>query len=337
MSMKWIIKILFLVLLNSCSMTPPAVEKINGLSFVASRDSIVEAHVEPVVDINANYAAIMPFGFIRDLNNPEVHYSWDRQWFGETPEGVTQYVKALNRSGIKIMLKPQLWISHGQYTGQIEMNNEEDWHVFEETYSSYILGFARLAESLGIEIFCIGTELDLFVQNRGIFWDKLIAEIRAVYSGKLTYASNWDEYQRVPFWKDLDLIGIDAYFPLSENKTPTVEDCRLGWRKFKPEIEKMVDLYKKPILFTEFGYRSLDYAAREPWRSDRSLLGVNHQAQTNATQALFEEFWDEPWFAGGFIWKWFHDSKWINPDENTRFTPQKKPVEALIRETFGSY
>ena len=24
-------------------------------------------------------------------------------------------------------------------------------------------------------------------------------------------------------------------------------------------------------------------------------------------QALFEEFWHEDWFAGGFVWKWFHN------------------------------
>ena len=38
-------------------------EKINGVSFVGSRDKISQANVAPVVKVNANYAAIMPFGF----------------------------------------------------------------------------------------------------------------------------------------------------------------------------------------------------------------------------------------------------------------------------------
>ena len=335
--MKLIFVVISALFFSSCSMTTYKGEKINGLSYVAFGDSIRSKHVQPVVAVNANYAAIMPYSYIRDMNDPEVKYGWERGWFGETRAGVAQSVEELRRSGIKIMLKPHLWASHGQYTGLIEMDNEAKWKTFEETYRKYIMDNAELAEKLRIEIFCIGTELDRFVQNRKSFWNELITELRTVYSGKLTYASNWDEFGRVPFWEELDLIGIDAYFPLSENQTPSVKDCKLGWKKYKPLIEELAHKSGKPVLFTEFGYRSLDYAAREPWRSERSLLGVNHQAQLNATQALFDEFWNESWFAGGFVWKWFPDGSHIDPENNTRFSPQNKPVEAVIRETYGLY
>ncbi len=335
--MKWFLNILLLVVLTSCSMSPMIDEKVNGLSFVAIGDSINATHVQPVVEVNANYVAIMPYAYIKDTINPVVNYNWEKQWFGETIDGVEQWVTELRRSEIQIMLKPHLWMSHGQYTGLIEMGTEDGWKVYEDTYRNYIMDFAKLAEKLNIEMFCIGTELDRFVQNRTEYWSELIGDIRAVYSGKLTYAANWDEFRRIPFWGELDMIGIDAYFPISENKTPTVEDCRLGWQKYKPEIETLSGKFQKPIIFTEFGYRSLDYAAREPWRSERSLLDVNHQAQLNATQALFEEFWNEDWFAGGFVWKWFPVDSWTNPESNKRFTPQNKPVEAVIRETFAEY
>ena len=55
--------ILFAIL-SSCS---AQVEKMNGVSFVASRDVIDESHIDPVVKVNANYAAIMPFGFIKEF------------------------------------------------------------------------------------------------------------------------------------------------------------------------------------------------------------------------------------------------------------------------------
>ena len=46
--------------------------KINGVSFVASREAVNESHITPVVNLSANYAAIMPFGFMRNLDNPKV-------------------------------------------------------------------------------------------------------------------------------------------------------------------------------------------------------------------------------------------------------------------------
>jgi len=92
--------------------------------------------------------------------------------------------------------------------------------------------------------------------------------------------------------------------------------------------------YDKPILFTEYGYRSVDYSGKSPWVSDRSMNQVNLEAQINTTKALFETFWQEDWFAGGFIWKWFINHDASGGLENAMFTPQNKPVEAVLREQY---
>jgi hypothetical protein len=33
---------------------------------------------------------------------------------------------------------------------------------------------------------------------------------------------------KVPFWNELDYIGIDAYFPLSDAVTPTVAELKIN-------------------------------------------------------------------------------------------------------------
>ena len=310
-------------------------KKINGVSFVASREPINGAHVNPVVEIKANYTAIMPFGFIKDLEHPEIVFSTDRQWFGETKAGAKQYAEELQKKGIKIMLKPQIWVWRGEFTGYIEMKNETDWKTLENSYSKFILEHAELAQEIKADIFCIGTELEKFIENRPKYWHDLILEIKKIYTGKLTYAANWDEFKRTPFWSDMDYIGVNTYFPVSDEKTPTVTQCLEGWKEHKKVIKGLSDKYNKQILFTEFGYRSVDYTGREPWRSDRNLTSVNLQAQTNATQALFEEFWNEEWFAGGFIWKWFHNYESSGGENNSQFTPQNKPVEETIKRYYS--
>ncbi|MCB0383552.1 MAG: glycoside hydrolase, partial [Psychroserpens sp.] len=269
------LRALFLLLLVSSCAAQKA--KINGLSFVASPEPINEAHTKPVTEVGANYTAIMPFGFMRDLEHPLIVHNTDRQWFGETKAGAKQYIDELRKKEIKIMIKPQIWVWHGQFTGEIKMSSEENWQALEATYSDFILEYAALAEDTKAEIFCIGTELENFIKERPDYWYNLIQEIRKIYKGKLTYAANWDEFKRTPFWSYVDYIGIDAYFPVSDKHTPTIEECKLGWQKHKHDIKLLYDSFDKPVLFTEYGYRSMDFTGKEPWKSDHTIESLNFE------------------------------------------------------------
>ncbi len=324
---------LFFLSIQSCA---TQTYKINGVSFVASRDAVNESDIKPVVSVNANYAAIMPFGFIKNLEHPEIVFNTNRQWFGETKAGAKQYIQELKESQIKIMLKPQIWVWRGEFTGFIEMQNESDWKILETSYSNFILEYAELAHEMKVDILCVGTELEKFIENRPDFWFSLIEKIKRKFKGKLTYAANWNEFKRTPFWSKLDFIGVDAYFPVSDSKTPTLEECLEGWKQHKQVVCEISEKHNKPILFTEYGYRSVDYSGKEPWKSDRSMSQVNLDAQSNTSQALFETFWKEDWFAGGFVWKWYHNHDNAGGENNSRFTPQNKPAEALIRKQYSS-
>jgi len=312
-------------------------QKINGVSFVAAPQPIDQTHVDPVISVHANYAAIMPFGFMKKLSTTEVIHNTDRQWFGETRKGAKQYSELLQKNQIKIMIKPQIWVWNGEFTGFIEMESEEDWKAFEKSYESFILEYASLAEELKAEMYCIGTELHKFVAARPAFWKELITKVKKVYKGKLTYAENWDSFDKVPFWEALDFIGIDAYFPLSEEKIPSLESLQKGWQSHKKKIVKLSEKLQRKILFTEYGYRSIEYTGKEPWDSSRKGKVLNLKAQEIALQALFNEFWKEEWFAGGFIWKWFHKHDKVGGLENNQFTPQNKPAETVVREHYKKH
>jgi hypothetical protein len=308
---------------------------MNGVSFVASRDTISSQHIKPVLNVQSNYVALMPYGFIKELSAPNITHNTNRQWFGETKNGLLQYAKRFQKEKVRIMVKPHIWVWRGEFTGNIKMDSEENWIILEESYTQFILTYAKAAENLNADILCIGTELEQFVANRPMYWQKIIKEIREIYKGKLTYAANWDEFKRVAFWKDLDFIGIDAYFPLSNKKSPTIAEYELGWKLHKSEILKVQKQFNKPVIFTEFGYRSVDFNGKKPWDSKKVEGAVNLEAQANALQAIYNQFWNEEWFAGGFLWKWFHKHDEVGGEKNNRFTPQNKPAEELIRKLYG--
>ncbi len=309
--------------------------KIDGVSFVAPRHEITASELNPIVSIHAKWLAIIPYAFSQ-AGKPAVTFNHSRQWWGEGLEGVAATVQMAHQQNLKVMLKPHIWVRGQGWAGDFDLETEEDWRSWEKDYSKYILAYAHLADSLDVELICIGTEYRKAATKRPDYWRQLIAQIRQFYGGKLTYAANWDNYENIEFWKDLDFIGIDAYFPISEEMTPSVSSLERGWLKQKNLLKDLSITANKPILFTEFGYQSIDYAADGHWKYNRDSLSVNAVGQANAYEALFNTYWKEEWFAGGFLWKWHSDHKAIGGPSNKEFTPQNKPAEAIIRKYFGT-
>ena len=323
-----------LMAITSCQ-GQKAQDKINGISLVASREQITSSHIQPIIDVNANAVAVMPFAFMESLSSPNLKFNTDGQWQGERLEGVRKTAQLLHAQGLKVMVKPQIWIWKGEFTGHIKMNSEEDWKKFETNYQEFIMLYAKMAAEENVETFCLGTELYEFANERTKFWKHLISEVRKIYKGELTYAENWDKVDKVGFWKELDMIGVDAYFPLHDGRSPNMEELRASWKPHKIQLKVLAAKENKQILFTEYGYRNTDYATKQPWDASRAETSVNNELQSDALMALYEEFWREDWFAGGFLWKWFHDNERAGGLQNNQFTPQNKPAIDVVKGFYG--
>ncbi len=305
--------------------------QIKGISLVASVKEINTISLQPIVNVNANSVALMPYAFC-SIRNPEVRYNMKGQWWGESYAGAAETIRLSHENKLSVLLKPHLWLTHGEYTGDLHFASDSLWTIWENSYSRYILQFATLADSMKVETFCLGTELGSVVKERPAYIPKLIAEVRKIYHGKLTYAANWDDYAVFPFWNLVDYIGIDAYFPLSEKVTPTVNEIVKGWDKYVPGFEKLSKKEGKEILFTEYGYRNTDQPTYEPWKEGNG--NRNDIAQANALQGFYNAFHNKSWFAGGFLWKWYLDG---NRDYrgDIDFTPQGRVGEEVVRQNYG--
>ncbi|MEO6169206.1 MAG: hypothetical protein ABIO46_06000 [Chitinophagales bacterium] len=306
--------------------------KINGASMVGASKPIDEAEFRELDSLHVNYVCLLPFAYVED-GKSKVFYNAGFQWWGERPEGIAACIQMAHAHGMRVMVKPQLWVSHGQYTGQLTFASEDEWKEFEESYSDYLLQLLQVADSFHAEYFCLGTELNYFVKARKPYWSSLIDSARKLYKGKLTYAENWDCYQDFPYWNKLDAIGVNAYFPLSDSITPPVNELLKNWDPHYEKLKSFAARTGKPVLFTEYGYRSIDYAARKPWESYTDGI-MNLHAQQNAYEALFQKFWKEPWIAGGFFWKWFDANTHSDVPMNLDFTPQDKPASAVIERWY---
>lgn len=311
---------------------------LDGISLVAPPSPFRTNPMTPIKNIGADWVAVVPYGFGR-IGHPEVRYNqFGGQWWGERPEGYQKTIEIAQENEMKVMLKPQIYIP-GSWPGDISFKTETAWQTWEQSYEAFILPMAIAAEERGVELLCIGTEFKISSVKREQFWRELTKKIRAVYKGKLTYAANWDEYQYIKWWDVMDYIGVDAYFPLVDDAMPSVSKIKTAWLPHQYAIQRVQKKFDRPVIFTEYGYLSVDYCASKNWLLEKKLstLPINEQAQANALEAMYAVFGATDWWKGGFLWKWFHDMPRKDGNPPRGYDPQGKIAEETIRKWYSRW
>lgn len=311
-----------------------------GVSWVAGHE-VIASDLDPLVSTGVDWIVQTPFGWQRSLDDPNVQLATSgRMLWGERDEGLIRTTRLAAQRGIRTMLKPHVWVGHGAFRGDIRMASDEDWDGWFASYERFILHYAKLASAEGIDALCIGTELRHAAIDHPERWRALIRDVREIYDGELTYAANWyEEFESIEFWDELDFIGIQAYFPLSQTDRPSVEELVEGWQRHLSSIRRVQARFNKRVVFTEIGYRSEPDAAIEPWRWPRRVAiadEVDFQTQARCYEAFFRVFWNRPWFAGAYFWKWYPNHRRTGGMREIDFTPQNKPAQEVLARWFGA-
>jgi len=295
--------------------------------------------INQLIKNNVEWVAIIPFLFqennlTKEMNIPEVVGAWNRR-----DSSRIHIINQIHSRGMHVMLKPHLWMRDG-WRSEVRLDSEDEWGTWFESYRKNMIHNAMLAEKLNVELLWIGAELMSSILEQPEKWDLLIKEVREVYSGKLTYAANWDaEYAEVTFWDQMDYIGIQAYFPLTNHANPSLGEIQSGWERHIKMLKKFSKKHKKPILFSEVGYRSDNTATIEPWvwesALNDSISMPSNETQNLAYEALFRELWSKKWFAGMYFWQWHNTTKEVNVYNDRGFTPRYKPAENTMAKWYG--
>lgn len=289
-----------------------------------------EQQLEFLRSIGVNAIAVVPYGF----EDSAASTSISTLGADETDEELTQALFVAHRLGQKVMLKPQIWIGGGTFTGEIRFSDPTERAQWLRSYRAFILHYARLAEQEGFDLLCIANELGGMTQRAGE-WRALIAEIRRVYRGPITYAANWgEEFESVSFWGALDYIGLNHYYPLraadasAAGRTVEASDLVSGAEKVARVVETISHKYARPVVFTEIGYPSFRGGTAEPWAADRSRDGAMEE-QAAAYEACFRVYANKPWLRGMFWWKWNSNGRG-GGEQDGSFTPMRKPAAEVL-------
>ncbi|WP_328870662.1 hypothetical protein OHT76_11425 [Streptomyces sp. NBC_00287] len=245
--------------------------------------------------------------------------------------GLRRIVRRAHAHGLKVMIKPHVDLPGDGDRAEIRPRDRAAWFT---SYRRFITHYADLAAATDAEQFAVGTEL-AGVSGHRTEWSEVVDAVRERYDGTLTYAANYDEYRKVGFWKQLDLIGIDAYWPLSKRPTQSGDRLRKAWEPIGERLAAYSREQGRRILFTEAGYVSQRGTTTAPYDWTVSTRPGDAE-QAAAYRALLDTFTGRRWWAGVCWWMWDDWPDSAETPARLAYTPHGKPAEEVLREKWGT-
>ena len=253
------------------------------------------------------------------------------------PSEIEAVVTEAKSLGLKTMIrlsKPQYY-ENALSADKEELLDPEGWFA---TYADYANRYAEIAEDVGVDIFCAGSELhDTFLQGYDSEWTSIINGVRARYNGPVYFTMAGNGFLKngnsIPFWDELDYIGINAYFQLSFIDTQTCVMDAGSPGTYNPTPQELMDQYEcamntiqdfrisanltdKPVIFGEGGYRSTDGCNM---KIDDPPIDM--QEQVDCVNAMMTKAPERDWFKGMNFWQfstWDDEGGQININHGVR-------------------
>ena len=213
----------------------------------------------------------------------------DRPTYGGTPDdtSLVRLVDELKARGLKVMIYPFIFmdIANKPWRGRVTGSTTDVANFFTKTngYNAFVNHYANLLNGKA-DAFCIGSEMIGLTKIRNTSTNafpavsalvSLAASVKGIMgsSTKVTYAADWSEYHHTdggwfnldPLWAspNIDMIGIDAYFPLTDAPQTGYDKQEIvdGWTQGEGYDWYYSDVGRttQTALTTAFAWKNLAY------------------------------------------------------------------------------
>lgn len=286
----------------------------------------------------ATWISLTPFGRTWDLKPTGIDLTFEAP-FPDNRRAVLTAIRQARARGLKVLLVPHLWVETGGWRALIDPGDDAAWARWIAAYRAFLLTWAGVAAEGGAEMLSVGVELRSWVTTpRATRMIDLIDEVRRVYPGLLTYSANWDDVEDTLIFGALDLIGVNAFYPLADKDGAGPDKLAEGGRRVADKLDAFARALGKPVLLTEFGYTTRADPAIRPWEWPDSMkdVKVDERAQAEAYTALLAPFLDSRSFAGFFVWRYYADPDDVSQEAEWGFSPRGKLAEIVLRDAFSA-
>lgn len=301
-----------------------------------SIDRMVEANANAMIMVTPMYQANVAATDIRwhPLGCP-------------TEEQLITLLRYARQCGLHTTLMPIVLLEDagdGHWRGVIAPS---DWDAWWASYHAFIDHYVAIADTAGVDLFVIGSELNS-TEHQHKRWGEVIDRVRMAFDGELAYSANWDRFDQVSFWHEVDVMGVSSYFELEldaderaalpdpHSIQPSYETV---WAQERDRMLAFAEQQAMPLLLTEVGYPSLPWAAVHPW----NYVAPDDQPADHAAQARCYEAYFAAWsgalsdpnasVVGMFSYKW--DAEQAGGRFDTGYGLEGKPSLKIVTEAFA--
>lgn len=295
--------------------------------FARSEPGHTETALAELKDLGVDSVSITIPWVVADVRSTEMAPRADMT---PSDDSLVFSIRKAHDHGMRVFLMPFLYVDHMQADEWRGTMSPADWTAWFRSYGGFIMHYAEIAARERVEYFSVGSEL-CSAESRRDDWVSLIARVRAVYHGLLTYSANWDHRVSLGFAGQLDFVGMNAYFKLSDQETPSEEDMVRAWQGIRTEVEAWRRSIGKPLIITEVGYPSRRGAGTDPW--NYAAEGTPDLEGQRRCYRAFQRAWSgEPSLQGVYFYLWWGDGG----PADSGYTPRGKPSLEVIRDWFGA-
>lgn len=260
-----------------------------------------------------------------DVNSTEIApYRW-----GTNDAEIRRMIRYAHARQLSVLLFPIDRLKAqgpGAWRGTLDPADRPGWWA---AYRRFIVHYARLAADEQVAMLSIGSELGSMEADEQQ-WRALIDEVRARFPGRLTYSANWDHFFKVPFWDALDVVGVNAYFPITGRDDASQAELTEAWAGTRLALRLWLRGQGKTLVFTELGYPSVEGGARRPYYYGGGGA-LDLEEQRRAFAAVIDTWRGDDHLEGLFIWRW----SMAEGPLDRGYTPKGKPAGALLRAWFA--
>ena len=250
--------------------------------------------------------------------------------------------------GFTTSLYPMLEIDNNKNIGAVWRGYLNFFGVtlenFFTQYQRYLLSLTEIATSANADTLYIGSEAASLTHNNVAHphWDQLIYDLRSAIKQsqhpnlKLSYAAHWESYATIPFWRQLDDISINAYFPLATaidargRQKPTANQVKQILTTKLRELNQFAQSQHRPLIISEFGLTPFDLTTTTPWSPSPSKINDPDERLTTF-KALFEILTTKPDnMSTLYLWHWHLPGCTGSPYNINANTPLANLIKSYI-------